>query len=663
MAKTPVMKFLSPVIASLSLSVRTTISFSITETSNVRSSDSLSRSLADETKNPFCKPHTVDFVMVEGDAVRTGVEQEIVRMLARVGVTVNTRKLSKEEFNAAEQDGDFHLSFSETWGAPYDPHAYAKGWVAGDEGHRQALTALEAPDTRDKLFQMVEDVLRQEDETERKKQWEAIHAMVHRNAVMLPLWGARIPTVMNTERLTNFVPGNQQFDYPVNQLEVLQGESTTVTIAPGAQTGLFQSVGRLDPHTYRPNEFFANNWVYEGLVSYGSYGQVLPALASRWSITDLSGGGQRYVFSLRPNVTFHDGAEWNCAAAKLNLDHVLAGPLRGPDWHGWYGLMSQISSWECISDLVLAIDTKNKYYPFLQELSFIRPLRMLSPNAFAGDKDPFNSNSCHKGWGTIPSDKDGEPSVVCAGTTAVSGTGPFMLGDSTVTDVIFQRNPTYWNNRPSSPSTSSVETLVVKGYDTSADVKQALLDGDLDLVWGSGVLSAQDLLELDQDKTNNLAVFHSDDIQNVILLLNTGKAPLDDIKLRKTIIHAIDKKTIIDNELGGIFKPVDNVFPVDAPYCDVDMTPRWDYDLEKAEFLNCPITEAPQPLPTLPPQTSQVLENQTEEKTQEKEDNTLALGLGIGLGLTSVVLLVLTLTYFNRSKELELELKKGGTSA
>ena len=45
-----------------------------------------------------------------------------------------------------------------------------------------------------------------------------------------------------------------------------------MTIAPGAQTGLFQSVGRLDPHSYRPNEFFANNWVYEGLVAYGANG-------------------------------------------------------------------------------------------------------------------------------------------------------------------------------------------------------------------------------------------------------------------------------------------------------------------------------------------------------------------------------------------------------
>jgi len=580
-----------------------------------------------------CEPYEIDFVLVEGDSVRASVEDDIVKMLGEVGIKVNTRALPKDKFNEAEQAGDFHLSFSETWGAPYDPHAYAKGWVAQDEGHFRALESLEAPDSKDDLFQKIDAVLEEEDHTGRAKKWEEIHDIVHRNAVMLPLWGARIPTALNSKRLTKFQPGNQQFDYPVHELQVLEG-STTVTIAPGAQTGMFSTVGRLDPHTYRPNEFFANNWVYEGLVSYGAFGQVIPALASSWTVDD-NGAGQRYTFNLRTGVTFHDGEAWNCAAAKLNFDHVLAGPLKTPDWHGWYGLMEQIQSWECADDFTFLVDTKGKYYPFLQELSFIRPLRMLSPAAFANDADPFTSNSCHVGWGTITSDDPNE-TVVCAGITAISGTGPFAfdsrssveIDDATVDDqVVFLGNTNYWDGAP------SIEKLIIQRYDSSEDVKDALLDGSLDLVWGSGVLTAQDLVALDEDETNDVSVFLSDDIQNVILLLNSGKAPLDDINVRKTIIHAIDKKFIIDNELGGIFKPVDNVFPIDAPYCDVDITPRWDFDIEKAQFLNC-----------------------------LKSDNSVALGLGLGLGLTSLVFIILAVSYLQKSKKLEEEvllLKKG----
>ncbi|KAL3933587.1 MAG: hypothetical protein SGBAC_010328 [Bacillariaceae sp.] len=583
-----------------------------------------------------CNMYEVDFVLVEDDAVRNSVESEIVDMLKHVGVKVNTRKLSKEDFNAAEQAGDFHLSFSETWGAPYDPHAYASGWVAQDEGHFQALAGLEAPDTKDSLFAQIQSLMGEEDHAQRGKKWEAIHKVVHDNAVMLPLWGKRIPAVLNSKRLIKYRPGNQQFDYPVHNLEVLEGPKN-VTIAPGAQTGIFKSVGRLDPHTYRPNEFFANNWVYEGLVSYGVGGQILPALATNWTSTDLP-EGRRYKFNLRPGVMFHDGAPWDCAVAKLNFDHVLATPLRTPDWHGWYGLMAEIQSWECTGTMELTIETKSKYYPFLQELSFIRPLRMLSPLSFKGDADPYNNNSCHAGWGTIE-DATGGQAVVCAGIDGIAGTGPFKYesrksvvldADTTIDEeVVFLQNPSYWDGSP------AIETLTIKYYETPNQVKAALLDGSLDLVWGSGVLTATDLIELDEDESNNLSVFMSEDIQNVIVLLNSGNPPLDDINVRKTIIHAIDKKTIIDDNLGGIVKPVDNVFPLDAPYCDIDLTPRWDYDLEKAEFLNCP---DPTPDPVV------------------EEDKALAVGLGVGLGALCAILLVLALLYVNRSKKLEKEL-------
>jgi nickel transport system substrate-binding protein len=293
--------------------------------------------------------------------------------------------------------------------------------------------------------------------------------------------------------------------------------------------------------------------------------------------------------------------------------------------------MDQISGWECKSDLEFEVDTKNKYYPFLQELSFIRPLRMLSPSAFANDADPLTSNSCHVGWGTV---EDEDTTVVCAGITAISGTGPFMfesratedLDEETTVDneVVFKANPTYWDGA------SDIETLIIKRYEDSDAVKKALLEGNLDIVWGSGVLPADDLIELDEDETNSISVFHSDDIQNVIILLNSGKAPLDDINVRKTVIHAINKKKIIDDNLGGLFKPVDNVFPRDAPYCDVDITPRWDYDLEKAEFLNC----AP------------------------KSNSGLAVGLGVGLGLVALILGFVAFGAINKSRQLESELEE-----
>merc|ERR1719323_2886290 len=124
---------------------------------------------------------------------------------------------------------------------------------------------MQAPTTQDKLTTDISNVMLEEDLQNRQQKWKGILGALHEQAIDLPFSGKRIPTVLRS-RLTGYVPGQQQFDYPVHSLQVLSG-SKTITVAPGAQTGLFVSIGRLDPHTYRPNEFFANNWVYEGLVS------------------------------------------------------------------------------------------------------------------------------------------------------------------------------------------------------------------------------------------------------------------------------------------------------------------------------------------------------------------------------------------------------------
>ena len=117
-----------------------------------------------------------------------------------------------------------------------------------------------------------------EDEVSRQEKWDDILTSVHASAINLPFSGKRNPAVLN-KRLAGYTPGQQQYDYPLHTLEATSGDNTIV-VAPGAQTGLFSTVGRLDPHTYRPNEFFANNWVYEGLVEYGPDGTILPSLAA-----------------------------------------------------------------------------------------------------------------------------------------------------------------------------------------------------------------------------------------------------------------------------------------------------------------------------------------------------------------------------------------------
>jgi nickel transport system substrate-binding protein len=90
----------------------------------------------------------------------------------------------------------------------------------------------------------------------------------------------------------------------------------------------------LNPHAYGPNELFSQNWVYEGLVSYGADGSTLPALATAWTFADNGDGTTSVTFTLRQGVFFHDGLPWNAAACKTNFDNVFARALAAT-YHSW----------------------------------------------------------------------------------------------------------------------------------------------------------------------------------------------------------------------------------------------------------------------------------------------------------------------------------------
>merc|ERR1711966_215617 len=135
--------------------------------------------------------------------------------------------------------------------------------------------------------------------------------------------------------------------------------------------------------------------------------------------------------------------------------------------------------------MTFKLTTKDKYYPLLQELTYIRPLRMLSPASFwsGPTTSPTTENSCHAGWGKITG--LGE-TITCMGLKQDSafGTGPWKYdGTQANGDAHFSRNTDHWFGSP------QVEKIVVKKYADAAAVNKALLDGTLDAVVGAGVLA------------------------------------------------------------------------------------------------------------------------------------------------------------------------------
>jgi len=465
------------------------------------------------------------------------------------------------------------------------------------------MDGLKTPNSKTEIFAKLDAALLETDEAKLATAWEEINQMVHESAITVPLWGTRIPAVLNN-RLSGYTAGYQQFDYPIEKIKVLSG-SKTVTVAPGAQTKLMKGVGRMDGHSTRPNEFFFNRLVYESLVGYGENGAIVPMLATSWTT---STDGKITTFTLRSGVKFHNGEDFNCAAAKLNIDHVFAEPLRSSNNHGWYHLPKIFTGVTCSDDLTLVMTTSEAYSNLLQELSFYRPLVFLAPASFVS-QDPVTGNSCPAVFGTITCDAEPHISSSCVSITCAGmkvdepvGTGPFKFVSRTVDttsagctstdakskagdycngEVVLAAHDVYWGGAP------DIETLkLVRGGADGAAVAAALTAGTIDAVIGGRVLTPADLTAFEAN--TQFTVIYGQVLYNSMVLLNSGKAPTDDIEVRRAIIHAVNKAAMIKKDIGAhLAKAADRMFPVTTPHSDVELTPRWDYDFEKAYMLNC----------------------------------------------------------------------------
>ncbi len=79
----------------------------------------------------------------------------------------------------------------------------------------------------------------------------------------------------------------------------------------------------LDPTVGAPVASGEVTWqnVFEGLVAVDRDGNITPQLASAWTLSD---DGLTYTFTLRPDVTFHNGVAFDSTTAKFTLDRILS---------------------------------------------------------------------------------------------------------------------------------------------------------------------------------------------------------------------------------------------------------------------------------------------------------------------------------------------------
>ena len=318
----------------------------------------------------------------------------------------------------------------------------------------------------------------------------------------------------------------------VVRLAVLAALAMPVLLAAGgisAKTLVYCSEG--SPENFYPGvnttgtSFDANSQIYGRVVDFErGTTKVIPGLAESW---DISADGTVYTFKLRKGVKWHNQRAFK-PTRDFNADDMIfmlerQGNEGNPYFkvtssnHSYYndmGMAKLIKSIQKVDDHTVRITLNKPEAPFLSNLAM----------EYAGVQSKEYADAMLKA-GT-PEKIDQEP----------IGTGPFYLVRYIKDAVIrYKAFPQYWGGK------AKIDDLVF-AITPDASVRWAKLQkGECH------VMPYPNPADLDAiRKDPNVQVLEQPGLNVGYLAYNTTKKPFDDVRVRKAINMAIDKKAIID---------------------------------------------------------------------------------------------------------------------
>ena len=407
----------------------------------------------------------------------------------------------------------------------------------------------------------------------------------------------------------------------ISLISISAAAGTTIVVTGTTQGGFFKTgtdVGPMNPHSYRPNEFVTNDFIYEGLVAYDGNSPngaddeagtmddfIVGSLATSW-VTNLVGLTQsapfEITFTLRSGVTFHDGTPWNAAAAKANFDHIMGGTgapgalKRNAGFHDWLGLTQYLDSWSVVDNMRFKLTFTTYYDTALLELSTIRPFRMVSVAVLPDISRREISLAAWRQGAPRQQGPTGDK-YTARGVSAPIGTGPYMVVDKllvkpngssrrlpaadfnatcytgntcvyqtgeVVKEVLFKKHEGHWKK-------PTYDNVIYRSYDSQGDVKAALEDGTLDIAYGVGVFTSSMFLALATDEGSSVVAHKAPTgINTRLLVLNSGSSRLGNLDLRKLIMGILEatRQNLYDGELAEEI-PTNTLFDPTAPHCSV----------------------------------------------------------------------------------------------
>lgn len=312
---------------------------------------------------------------------------------------------------------------------------------------------------------------------------------------------------------------------------IVQPEPPTVNVG----------VNRLGPTTY------VGNKIYEGLLTYSADLKPVPRLAESWSISD---DGLVYTFNLRRDVKWHDGQPFTAKDVVFSFEKFLPALQARSRLN-----LAEVKEIATPDDHTVVFTLKAPFPAFI----YVHNTAVLPAHLYEGVTDFRNAEANAK----------------------FIGTGPFKFAEWNKGSFIhLVKNPDYWGE--GKPHLDDIFFHVIPDANSRAI---AFETGKVDVLRAGDVenFDVRRLAELDGVELTEAGW---EFLQPVgYIHLNNRHKPLDDLRVRQAIAHAIDRQFIIDTIFAGFGHETNGPLSRLSQFKDASVETKYEYDPGKANVL------------------------------------------------------------------------------
>jgi peptide/nickel transport system substrate-binding protein len=286
-------------------------------------------------------------------------------------------------------------------------------------------------------------------------------------------------------------------------------------------------------------------WVYfnilEPLLILDHNMNITPKLATSYKVLS----PEKVRFHLRKNVKFHDGTPFNAEAVKFTFEKAYKSQPQAR----WASLAGPIDRVEVIDDYTVDVITKEPYGPILRSMA-MSYTGILSPTAVKKMGPDFARSPV--------------------------GTGPFKFKEWKTNDhITLVRNEDYWGKK------AYLDQVVFRVIPEEGARTIALKTGEVDFIIH---VAPTEIANFEKDK--NFVVHKATGLQVFHIGLNLSKPPLDDVRVRRALAHAVNVDYILKHIMeGSATKPRSYVSPGVFGFKDMNLDKLYPYDKGKALAL------------------------------------------------------------------------------